>query len=277
MTTTRRVGVLLVAVVVGCAGCGAQSRQIVLATTTSVGNSGLLDVLVPLLQHQRGLAMRTHLVGSGLALKMLERGDADLVISHAPSAEKSALAAHPSWRYRKLMFNDFVIVGPPDDPAHLRGAADAGVTMQRIAASHSRFLSRGDQSGTHEREESLWQAAGARPSGDRLIVAGTGMGATLRIASETGAYTLTDRATFGQHQRTLRLAIVFDGDPLLLNTYAVVVDASGPREHAATMVFDWLTDGPGREAIADHRVGGTQAFFTWPPGRAREDPEALPR
>lgn len=264
-------------VVVGCAGCGAQSRQIVLATTTSVGNSGLLDVLVPLLQHQRGLSMRAHLVGSGLALKMLERGDADVVISHAPSAEKSALAAHPSWRYRKLMFNDFVIVGPPDDPAHVTGAADAGMAMQRIAVSHSRFLSRGDQSGTHEREESLWLVAGARPSGDRLIVAGTGMGATLRIASETGAYTLTDRATFGQHQQGLRLAIVFESDPLLLNTYAVVIDASGPRNTDAAMVFDWLTDGPGREAISDYRIGGTHAFFPWPPGRHREDPESLPR
>jgi tungstate transport system substrate-binding protein len=200
-----------------------------------------------------------------------------MAISHAPAAEAAALYANGDWRYRKIMFNDFVIVGPPDDSARVKGASDAGTAMRRIAVSSARFLSRGDRSGTHEREEALWQRAGARPSGDRLIVTGTGMGATLRAASETGAYTLTDRATFVQHTDVLRLAIVFEGGPLLVNTYAIIIDASGPHAADAQVFFDWISDGPGRSAIHDYRLRGVQAFMTWPEGRPREDPRAMPR
>jgi tungstate transport system substrate-binding protein len=270
-----------VAFVLVLAGCGVEqrtSRHVVLATTTSVGNSGLLDVLVSAFQRQqRDLQIRSHLVGSGLALRMLARGDADMAISHAPAAESAALHANRDWRYRKIMFNDFVIVGPPDDSAHVKGASDAETAMRRIAVSSARFLSRGDRSGTHEREEVLWQRAGTRPSGDRLIVTGTGMGATLRAASETGAYTLTDRATFVQHTDVLRLAIVFDGGPLLVNTYAIIIDASGPHAADARVFFDWISDGPGRIVIHDYRLRGVQAFLTWPVGQPRENPHAMPR
>lgn len=266
--------------VLALASCGSgqpTSRHVVLATTTSVGNSGLLDALLPAFQQQRQLQVHSHLVGSGLALRMLERGDADIVISHAPAAEASALGAHPNWRYRKIMVNDFVIVGPRDDPAHLKGASDAAIAMRRIAGSGARFLSRGDQSGTLEREEALWRLAAARPGPDRLIVAGAGMGATLRVASETGAYTLTDRATFTQHAGTLQLIMVFDGGPLLLNTYAVIIDPSGPRAPDAQVFFDWLSDGAGRNVIQGFRIRGVQAFRSWPEGQPGEDPHALPR
>ena len=269
---------LTLLLIVAIASCGAPPppRDVVLATTTSVANSGLLDVLVAAFQQQVGIRVRSHLVGSGLALRMLEKGDVDVVITHAPDAEASMLKEHPTWHYRKIMFNDFVVVGPHADPAGVRGVASAEVAMRRIARSHARFLSRGDGSGTHEREEQLWRLAGLRPSGDRLVVAGAGMGTTLRIASETGAYTLTDRATLAQHAGTLRLAIVFEGGPLLLNTYAAIIDPSGPRVRDARTFVDWVTDGRGRPVIENYRIGDAQAFQLWPNGVARDNPYAIP-
>ena len=201
----------------------------VLATTTSISNSGLLDELLAAFERQHGVHVRSHLVGSGLALRMLEKAEADAVISHAPAAETSALRSHPTWRYQKIMFNDFVLAGPADDPADVRRARDVREAMQRIAISGVRFLSRGDESGTHEREEALWQAVGARPASGRLIVAGAGMGATLRVASETASYTLTDRASYAQLASALRLSILHERDPELVNTYAVIIDTTGPR------------------------------------------------
>lgn len=266
---------LLVLTLAGCVR--EQPRPLTLATTTSVANSGLLDALLPAFQREHQRTVRSHLVGSGRALRMLERGHADVVISHAPAAEASALRQHPDWRYRKVMFNDFIIVGPRDDPAHVKGAPDAGTAMQRIAASQARFFSRGDRSGTHEREERLWQLAGQRPSTDRLVVAGAGMGATLRIASETGGYTLTDRATFRQLAHNLRLVAVYEGSPLLLNTYAILIVPRGQQSDDAQAFFEWLTDGPGRAVIDGYRVGGTRAFVPWPKGRPRESPDASPR
>jgi tungstate transport system substrate-binding protein len=268
---------LLALALAGCASGDRTVRKVVLATTTSVGNSGLLDALLPAFRVAHAVEIRPHLVGSGLALRMLEKGDAAVVISHAPIAETAALRSHPDWRYTKLMYNDFVLVGPPNDPAHVKGAVDAAAAMRKIANSVAKFLSRGDQSGTHEREEALWSTAAARPSSDRLIVAGAGMGATLRIASETGAYTLTDRASFAQMADALRLAIVCQGDPALLNTYAVITVPSGSAATDAQAFADWLTDGAGRTIIQEYRVHGAQAFFPWPASERRNDPHALPR
>jgi tungstate transport system substrate-binding protein len=261
------------------AGCGRDEqgvRTVVLATTTSVGTSGLLDVLLPAFRESHPIEVRAHLVGSGLALRMLEKGDADVVISHAPAAEAAALRRHPEWRYRKIMFNDFVLVGPPEDPAGVKGTIDAAAAMRRLAHAGAKFLSRGDQSGTHEREEALWRAAAARPGPDRLPVSGAGMGATLRMASETGAYTLTDRGSFAQMADGLRLAIVVQGDPALLNTYAVITAPSGPSASDAHAFADWLSDGNGRTIVERYRVRDTQAFFPWPADGRRDDPHALP-
>lgn len=238
--------------------CDRESARphVILATTTSVGNSCLLDVLLPAFYKEHGYEVRPHLVGSGLALRMLARGDADVVISHAPEAELTGLREHPTWRYRKIMFNDFVLVGPPDDPAQAKGAADVSTAMRRIASSNTKFLSRGDQSGTHEREELLWRLAGVRPSSDRLIVAGAGMGTTLRIAGETDAYTLTDRATFAQHARRLRLVVVAEGGRHMLNTYAILVESSGPGASRAQVFADWISDGSGRTVVSTYRING---------------------
>ena len=176
------------------------------------------------------------------------------------------------------MYNDFVLMGPPDDPARVKGAPNIQEAMRRIATSTSTFLSRGDQSGTHEREQQLWTLAATRPADDRLVVAGAGMGTTLRVASQTGAYTLTDRATFAQHADTVRLAVVFEGGPHLLNTYAVVVDTNGPHSADALAFAHWLSDGNGRGVIAEYRVAGkVPAFQVWPAGRARQAPGDLPQ
>jgi tungstate transport system substrate-binding protein len=269
------VALLLVGIV---AGCARTPRVLTLATTTSVGNSGLLDALLPGYERQARVVVRPHLVGSGRALVMLASGQADVAVTHAPAAEATALREHPSWRYAKVMFNDFVFVGPDSDPAGVRGAADAADAARRIARSASRFISRGDQSGTHEREQALWKAAGAVPTGDRLVVAGAGMGATLRIAGETGSYTLTDRATYAQQTDRRSLAIVYENDASLLNTYAVVFDPGIPLASDAKAFMEWLTDGPGRGVIDRYRVGAAvRAFELWPLERPRTSPADLPR
>jgi tungstate transport system substrate-binding protein len=270
---------LFAAVCPAVAGCRAEERpqQLVLATTTSVANSGLLEPLLNTYRTQHGVVVRSHLVGSGLALRMLETGDVDVVISHAPEAEASYLQRHPPWQYRKLMFNDFVIVGPKANPAGVSGADTVESAMRRIADSPSRFISRGDGSGTHEREQQLWAAAGARPEGDRLVAAGSGMGTTLQIASTAGAYTLTDRATLAQQSDTLQLVILFEGGPLLLNTYAVVVDPAGRASGAARGFLEWLTVGSGRDVIQSYRIRGIPGFTVWPETAAHDAPAALPR
>jgi tungstate transport system substrate-binding protein len=150
--------------------------------------------------------------------------------------------------------------------------------MRRIAASGARFISRGDESGTHERERQLWAQAGARPRGDRLVIAGAGMGTTLRVASESDAYTLTDRATFAQHASRLRLVILLEESPGLLNTYAVIVDPASSRAAEARAFGDWLTTGGGRDLIAAYRVTGTSVGFQpWPSGRPAARPEDVPQ
>jgi tungstate transport system substrate-binding protein len=269
------------AILLACAGltaCATSDRALTLATTTSVGNSGLLESLLPAYERTAHVTVRTHLVGSGRALAMLAAEQADLAITHAPAAEALALRDHPAWRYAKIMFNDFVIAGPPSDPAGVRGAASAADAMRRIARSQTRFISRGDESGTHEREQALWQAAGAMPDKNRLVIAGAGMGATLRIAGETESYTLTDRATFAQQRHSSPLAIVYEGDPTLVNTYAVEFDPAGPRAGDARAFAEWLAEGAGRDAIAAYRVGpAVHAFEIWPEGRARGRPTDLPR
>lgn len=175
------------------------------------------------------------------------------------------------------MFNGFVLVGPSADPAHIRGSPDAAEAMRRIAESSTAFISRGDGSGTDEREQQLWRLAGISPSRERLVIAGAGMGTTLRIASQTEAYTLTDRATFAQHAKDIELAVLFESGSELLNTYAVTFDARSRRTEDARRFADWLTDGEGRHIIEAYRIAGEPAFLLWPAGRPRESPDAMPR
>jgi tungstate transport system substrate-binding protein len=251
---------------------------LVLATTTSVGNSGLLDALLPPFERDVGLRVRVHLVGSGRALRMIEDRIADVAISHAPERENALLREHPEWFYRKLMFNDFVIVGPPADPATVSGAPDAGTAMRLVAERGARFVSRGDSSGTHEREQMLWKVAGARPRAEVFITSGQGMAGTLRVASQLSAYTLSDRATFAQLAPVVELRIVYEGGSALLNTYAVIVpqEHGRPRRPEAAVFGRWLTERRARDIIGNYRVRGAPAFTVWPASRAADSPTDLP-
>jgi tungstate transport system substrate-binding protein len=241
-----------------------------MATTTSVENSGLLNALLP---HFEPATVRVHPVGSGLALKMLSDGDVEIVISHAPQTETRYLTQHPDWVYRTSAFNQFLVVGPADDPAHVRDAPDAIDAFRRIAASGATFVSRGDQSGTHEREQSLWKAAVVTPPPPRVLVSGASMAITLRQADERQSYTLADESTFSQLQPRLNLAVLFDSDPRLLNTYAVVFPSN--RTSAAGFAA-WLATGEGRARIAEYRIQGRTAFKVWPPGCPFSMPDAEP-
>lgn len=258
------------------AGCGDDAPRLRLATTTSVDNSGLLEAILPFFRQETGIDVEVLAVGSGRALQLLRRGDADVALTHDPLAEAALLQERPSAAYRKIMFNDFLVVGPPDDEAAVRRAATAAEAMRRIAGSTAAFVSRGDDSGTHARERQLWKKAGARPPGGRLLETGQGMATTLRIASERHAYALTDRATFLQLSPGLTLQPLFEGGPDLLNTYAVLVlhDSAGHPE--ALRFAAWLSEGDGRARISSFAVGGSRPFLVWPAGRPRDAPDARP-
>jgi tungstate transport system substrate-binding protein len=241
----------------GCVSDSAERPRLDIATTTSVVNSGLLDALLP---HYADAIVRVHAAGSGRSLEMLNDGVVDLIISHAPDAELRYVQRHAEWVYRKLAYNQFVIVGPPHDPARVRQANDALDAFRKIASSPVTFVSRGDSSGTHEREQSLWRAAGTAPDPVRLLVSGQGMAITLRQTHERHGYTLADEATFWQLESQLDLKILFSGDQRLLNTYAVVYS---PTE-SARLFAEWLAQGEGRKQIQNYKIGGRAVFIPWP-------------
>jgi len=202
--------------------------------------------------------VRVHAAGSGRALQMMSEELVQLVISHAPDAEARALAAHPAWIARPLAHNWFVVVGPPDDPADVQAATDVLDAFRRIARSAAPFVSRGDNSGTHEREDRFWNAAGVRPPSGSLLVSGRGMAQALRHADEMRGYTLSDDATYRQLERSLDLRVLYAGDARLLNAYSVIY----PRDSAAAARFaEWLVEGDGRRVIAEFRVDGAPVFF----------------
>ena len=228
--------------------------SIILATTTSTQDSGLLEVLVPQFERQRGIDVKVIAVGTGAALRMAARGDADVVLVHAPAAERGYVDSGDLSDGRLVMHNDFVIVGPPGDPAGLRRLRAPADVMRAIAAL-STFVSRGDQSGTHTQELSLWAAAGLDPGAvKRREETGQGMGATLQIADQKGAYALTDRGTFLSLAKRLGLVILFQGDSSLRNVYHVY--AVNPTKHPkarhreARAFIDFLVSGPTQRAIA---------------------------
>jgi tungstate transport system substrate-binding protein len=197
--------------------------DIILATTTSTQDSGLLDVLVPLFQQQTGYQVKTVSVGTGAALALGARGEADVVLVHAPASEVQWMAQGNGTRRLLVMHNDFVIVGPADDPARVKGERDALVALQKIAAGKARFVSRGDNSGTQQLELSLWQQDNIAPQGQPWYVeSGTGMGQTLAIADQRQAYTISDRATWLSFTGRIQLPILVERDPVLLNVYHVM-------------------------------------------------------
>jgi tungstate transport system substrate-binding protein len=206
------------------AGLSAQQKEIILATTTSTRDAGLLDSLLPVFERQTGYHVKVIAVGSGQALEIGRRGDADLVLSHAPESERTLTDSGYFVRRRLVMHNEFLIVGPPQDPAGVRGLSDAVTALERIAELQAPFVSRGDKSGTHQRELSLWQRAHISPPrpGGWYIEAGQAMGATLQLASEKAAYTLTDQATYLTWRDKIALVPIVEGDTLLHNVYHVL-------------------------------------------------------
>jgi tungstate transport system substrate-binding protein len=220
----------LTALVVAVGVVQAQSTSsIILATTTSTQDSGLLDVLVSRFERERGIEVKAIAIGTGAALRMAAMGNADVVLTHAPESERKYVDAGDLIEGRLIMHNDFVIVGPPDDPAEVRSHRSIRDAMRAIAARGT-FVSRGDQSGTHTQEMALWTAAGVDPRPlDRREETGQGMGATLNVADQRRAYTLTDRGTYLALRARLALIIVFQGDPALRNVYRAY--AVNPKKH----------------------------------------------
>jgi tungstate transport system substrate-binding protein len=223
----------------------AAPKTVILATTTSTQDSGLLDVLVPLFEKESGLQVKTISVGSGQAMKMGEKGEADVLLVHSPDAEKKFMADGFGTSRRLVMHNDFIILGPAADPARVKGSK-AAEAMKRIAQSGALFASRGDNSGTHAKEKGLWKAAGVDPEGQKWYQqTGLGMGQTLNVAAEKKAYVLADRATYLSLKKGLGLEILVEGDGKLLNIYHVIElnTTKWPR-----------VNGPGGKAFADFMV-----------------------
>jgi len=199
------------------------AKDIILATTTSTQDSGLLDALVPQFEKQTGFRVKTIAVGSGQAMAMGQRGEADVLLVHSPEAEKKFVAEGFGLGRRRVMHNDFIVVGPPTDPAGIKAAGSALHGFRRIASTAAVFLSRGDNSGTHAQEQKLWKAAGLTPEGQKWYQqTGLGMGQTLNVTAEKNAYTLADRGTYLALRKNLGLAILSEGDAVLLNVYHVI-------------------------------------------------------
>jgi len=211
------------------------STTVILSTTTSTQDSGLLDVLVPIFERKSGYSVKVIAVGTGQALALAARGEADVTLAHAPALEKKYVAEGKMTSRRLVMYNDFVVIGPDADPAKIKGEKTAVTALKKIAAAGSRFVSRGDKSGTHALELALWAQAGVTPAAPWYIESGQGMGATLGIADDRNAYTVTDRATLLAFSRRVRLRTMVEGDRPLLNVYSVmeVNRANGPRVNAA--------------------------------------------
>jgi tungstate transport system substrate-binding protein len=257
--------VLLLFVTVGCSRSATPS--ITLATTTSLQDSGLLDVLVPKFLAQSGIEVKVVAVGTGQALELARRGDADVLSVHDPAEEEKFMAEGHGLERRPIMYNDFVLVGPPSDPAGVKGRASIVEAFTRIAQTGSRFVSRGDESGTHAREKAVWRLATVDPKGDWYIRAGAGMGHVLRLANEKRAYTLSDRGTYLALRQGLDLAVLTEGDPLLINQYSVIVVNSAKHPHvkpqAARQFADFLLSPKTQQTIAAFGVDrhGQPLFF----------------
>jgi tungstate transport system substrate-binding protein len=224
----------------------AQQKNVILATTTSTQDSGLLDILIPVFEKKTGYFVKTIAVGSGQAMAMGQKGEADVLLVHSPDAEKKFIVDGFGINRRLIMHNDFIVVGPSSDPAKIKGVKSTTEVFKKIAASHTPFISRGDNSGTHSKEKQVWKEAGVKYEGEKWYQqTGLGMGQTLNVASEKKAYTLADRGTYLALKKRLGLDILAEGDAILLNIYHVIevnpakypkVNAAGGKAFADFMV-----------------------------------------
>lgn len=274
----RRAVLALVALLAlaGCAAGPPAERSLILATTTSTQDSGLLDELLPAFTADTGWQVRTVAVGSGQAIELGRRGEADALLVHSPAAEEEFVAEGTAGQRRLVMHNDFVLLGPAADPAGIRGVT-AVEAVSRIAAAQAVFVSRGDDSGTNAKEDGLWSAAAVTPGGEWYQQTGQGMGETLRVASELGGYTLSDRATYLAQRDTLGLEVLGEGDPGLLNVYHVIemTTRAGDRVQpdGAAAFAGWIVSAPAQEIIGGFGTAEFgQPLFTADAGR---DPATL--
>ena len=248
-----------------CAATAWAAEDIRLATTTSTENSGLLKVILPMFEAKYGGKVRVVSVGTGAALKLGENGDADVVLVHARELEDKFMAAGFGSVRKDVMYNDFIIVGPVSDPAGVRGMKDVIAAMKKINASGAKFISRGDESGTHQMEKDYWKSASVDAKGAWYVSAGQGMGQVLTMAGQLGGYTLTDRATYAAYKDKTGLATLVEGDQKMFNPYGVIV--VNPQKHpgintqGATAFANWLTSTEGQKAVADFKINGVQMFY----------------
>jgi len=256
---------LLAVLLVACAAPASAQRFTTVASTTSTEQSGLFGHILPIFTRETGIEVRVVALGTGQALDVGRRGDADVVFVHDTAAEEKFVAEGFATRRFPLMYNDFVVVGPASDPAGIAGLRDVAEAWRRIAAKQAPFISRGDRSGTHAAELRLWQAAGVQPAGAWYREVGQGMGPALNTASAQDAYVFTDRGTWLSFRNRGSLMILVEGDQKLFNQYGVMLlnPAGHPHVKAADgqKFIDWLVSPAGQAAIASYKVGGEQLFF----------------
>jgi tungstate transport system substrate-binding protein len=234
----------------------AEPKSLLLATTTSTENSGLLAAILPDFEREYNAVVEVVAVGTGQALALGEDGNADVLLVHARAREDAFMEGGHGLRREEVMYNDFVILGPSTDPAGISGMSEATAALAQIAAAGSPFVSRGDDSGTHTKEKAIWAEAGLDPAGDWYIAAGQGMGAVLTIADEEQAYTMSDRATYlARTLEGIELEILLEDDPILFNPYGVMAVNPDKGDHIkadlAEQFIDWLISVPTQEQIAD--------------------------
>ena len=238
--------IALLLFIAGMTSVQAQPKTIILATTTSTQDSGLLDLLLPIFEKKTSYFVKTIAVGSGQAMAMGQKGEADVLLVHSPDAEKKFTSEGYGVNRRLIMHNDYIIVGPSEDPAKLKGMKSPSEAFKKIASEKALFLSRGDNSGTHSKEKAIWKAAGVNPEGEKWYQqTGLGMGQTLNVTAEKKGYTLADRGTYLALKKTLNLNILVEGDAILLNIYHVIevnpakwakVNSAGAKAFADFMV-----------------------------------------
>nr|VFK01599.1 MAG: tungstate transport system substrate-binding protein [Candidatus Kentron sp. LFY] len=259
---------LLIFGLVGGIPAWAVDSFITVASTTSTQNSGLYEHILPIFQNKTGIEVRVVAVGTGQAIRLARRGDADVLFVHHKSSEEKFVADGFGIKRYPVMYNDFVVVGPKDDPVGVKGMTDASAAFAKIADAEMPFASRGDDSGTHKAERKLWKEAKRdvkAASGTWYRETGSGMGATLNTASGMNAYTLTDRGTWLNFRNRGELVILVEGDPRLYNEYGVILVNPAKHPHVkkegAQVFMDWLLSKPGRNAITGHRINGEQLFW----------------
>lgn len=254
---------LLTLVLAFCAS-SVTAETLRMAVTTSFHNSGLSDVLLPAIEEDTGITVELLIVGTGQALRLGEAGDVDAILVHSRAAEEAFVNAGYGTHRREIMYNDFVIIGPQDDPAGVNGFAAATAALSAIARTESVFVSRGDDSGTHKKELALWGDAGVVPEGTWYRPVGAGMGAALNTAAAMDAYILADRASWLNFGNKADLALLFAGDPVLFNQYAYIPVNPQRHDHVkadlALALEDWLTSASARDLINGYQINGETLF-----------------